>query len=200
MIYTTQARVEAYLERSLTDEELVLIDEIIEYVSSFISSYTGRTWADVPDDYSEEPEATERLYDGVYSKELFVDDFTDLDKVELLDSQGSTYLTLEDADQFNLYPLNKTVKQSIYLRNYHFPSGSARVRVTAVFGSGAVPADIIMVATSLVTSFLWTMGEAGDFKKESIEGYSYELLTSDQAKSDNAELMKSLDKWKKITL
>lgn len=45
--FTTQSRVEAVLGRSLTDEELVNFEEVVETISQFVKDYTGKNWADI---------------------------------------------------------------------------------------------------------------------------------------------------------
>jgi hypothetical protein len=199
MNYTSKERIEAYLQRSLTADEDVLLSETIDYISSFINSYTNRNWLDVdPDEYSIESEA--RLYDGDGEKELFIDDFIDLEKVEILDSQGNVILTLDDSDEFILYPANSSVKQSIYLRNYRFTKGRGNVQVTASFNSGYVPNSVIMVATALCGKYFGRSGHIGGYKSESIEGYTYQLLDPTQADEETKMLLRTLDGFKKMEL
>jgi hypothetical protein len=197
-VYTDQDRVEGYLQRSLNASELVNFDDVIEYVSGFINDYTNREWNDLDDS---DPAATARLFDGNGEKELEVDTYSDLSQVEILDSQGSALVTLTDEDDWVTYPHNSTYKDSVYLRNYIFPKGVARIRLTAVWGSGDVPAAVIMVTTALVGKFIASSPvTSGGFKKESIEGYSYELKTANDLDTETSELLSRLDYVKKISL
>lgn len=209
MRYTTQSRVEAYLNRELTDNEASYIDDLIVHVSQFIDNYTGRSWIDVDDEatdadadsYVDHQEATTRIFDGSGSKELYVDEFTNLEKIEVLDSLGSVYHTHELNTDWNLFPSNNDVKQSIRLYGYHFPDGYGNIRVTAVWGGRSTPQSIIMVATGLVSKYLLKMHSgASQFKKESIEGYSVEYLTSQDIDSDTKILIQSLDMHRRILL
>ena len=197
-MYTTQERVESYLKRSLTDEEVELLDSTISYLSSFIDGYTGRSWLEV--DSTDDPEATVRVFDGNGKRELFVDDFTSVESITLLDGNGNTISEFVTDTDWILYPLNKSVYESIRLRSYYFPYGSATVSIEAVWGSGDVPVDIVMVCTALVGNYLSGMGDDGKYAKESIEGYSYELKSGTLIDSETQSLMKTLDKWRKITL
>lgn len=196
--YTDQEKVEAYLDRELTDNEVILLDSVIGYVSNFISTYTSRVWNSID---GEEPEASEKIFDGTGKKELFINEFASLEKVEFLDSQGNLYLELEDDAEFITYPLNAEIKDSIYLRNYRFGLGAGRIKITAVWTSGEVPDDVIMVATALVAKFLSRRSvSAGSFKKESIEGYSYEILSSKESDEETKSLMLTLDGRRKVSL
>src|SRR3990172_7849059 len=105
--YTDQERVEGYLNRELTSTEAVSIEYIISFVSEFINIQTNRKWNDLG---AEEPIEETRLYDGGGHRELFVDDFISLSEIRLLDSLGSLSLTINDPDDYALYPLNSEVK------------------------------------------------------------------------------------------
>ena len=199
MQYTDQEKIEAYLDRALTANEIILIDLLIDNISQFISDYTGRAWLSL--DEEETPEAEARLYDGNGKKELFIDDFSSLVGIELLDSQGDVVVEITDTDEFILYPLNQTIKDSIYLRNYIFADGPARVSIEAVFSSGAVPNAVIIVATALCSKFIaQSAPSALGFKRESIEGYTYELLNSNDIDAETSNLLKTLDGLRKISL
>lgn len=245
-MYTNQAKLEAYLQRSLTANEALILDESIEYMSDYIRNYTNRNWlnysppwlqgteyeigemvvvgvttyicidghtaaaANRPvsgaswetywEEFEQEDEA--RYYDGNNNRELFIDDFTSLTKVELLDSYGSVSSTISTLANIIQYPLNADVKSSIVLREYSkFRQGRANVKVTGVFNSGAVPSGIVMACTKLVAGYLVDTGDvSGDFKKESIEGYSYELMDSATSDTEVKSILSTLDKWKKFRL
>ena len=194
--YTDQEKIEAYLNRSLTAKEITLINFIIPYISKFIKTYTNRDWLGLED---EEEEPTAKLYDGSGSGKLYTDDFTALESVMLLDSLGAAYLTLDDEEDFVLYPLNDTVKEGIYLRNYRFPKSNASVEVTAIFNSGPVPEDIVTVATALCGIF-YRKGVAGGIKQESIEGYSYSLGTMAEQDAEVKSLLDTLNMRRKLGL
>jgi hypothetical protein len=202
MQYTNEEKVEQFLDRSLTDNEKALLSSIIEVVSrDLISGYTNRFWNSLPDDemYSPEPEPETRLYDGNGNKELFLDDFIDLIEVKIMDSLGNTIVDLTDTEAWFAYPLNNEVKNSIRLKQYKFYYNSM-VGVTAKFTSGDVPDSVVYVATTLVSKFIERQKTTTGLKRESIEGYSYEILTGVDIDEENQALLSQLDVWKKIIL
>lgn len=201
MNYTSQAKVEAYLKRSLDANELVLLDTIISYISSFISDYTGRNYQDL-DEY-EDVEAASRFYDGNGASELFIDDFTSLEFIKIYQSDNTLNETILNTDTslYKLYPLNKTIKQSIKLTGGCFMSGDGNIEVKAAFSSGQLPAAIQTIATALVAKFInRTQSTASGFKRESIEGYSYEIITGQDADEETKLLLATLDSYKKFSL
>jgi hypothetical protein len=195
--YTSKANVEAYLGRSLTTQENTLLDGFIEYLSQFINSYTNRVWNDIS---GSDPLASSKVYDGEGNRELRLNDSVkSVTKVEILDNLGGVYLTLLPAD-FICYPLNRDVTESIALRSYMFPNRRACIKVYGIFTDGTVPADVISVCTALVGRYINNASTNGGFKKESIEGYSYELLSSDEQDSELRNLVSTLDMRKKVLL
>ena len=203
MTYTNQARVEAYLKRVLTADEIINLDETIEYLSSVIDNYCSRAWFPLDADvgYTDLDDETARVFDGNNGKELFIDDCQNISKIEILDSDGNVSSTYSTATGWITYPLNKDIVESIVIRGAKFPQGRANIRVTAVFGSGVVPRAIVMVCTAMVAGFIADSGDlTGNFKKESIEGYSYELFDSSTNSDDQKKLLNTLDKYKKVSL
>lgn len=198
-MYTNQSKVEAYLKRALTSEEVELFDDTVDSIASFIEGYTGRTWLPYGDE-DEELEAEERIFDGNGKKELFIDDFTAIESIKLLDRNGNTIAELSEDTEWKAYPHNSSLKESVRLQNYTFPMGSGTVEITAIWGSGDVPIDVVMVSTALVGNFLSGMGDStGQYKKESIEGYSYELMDGSTTDEETKGLLGKLDKWKKFS-
>lgn len=192
-MYTDQTRVEAYLERDLTDKEMVIFDEVVETISKFINTYTNNSWLTVDTDV-DDIEAEERIFDGSGLRELFLTPFSGLVAINVLDGYGNISQTLEDTE-YMLLPHNEDVKGSIVLRGGRFPEGIGNISIEAVWG-GVVPASVVTVCTTLVANFLEKTGSAG-FKKESIEGYSYELGTMG---NDDKEILMQLDRYKIIVL
>lgn len=197
--YTTAEQIEAFIGRELTENEQVLLPGIFAEVVSLINSYTGRNWHDHLEG-GEEVDPTTRYYSGNGLREIFIDDYTSLDTIEFLDSQGNVYQTVDNADDYLSFPSNADVKQSLTVRNFHIPSGTANIKITGVFDSGEVPALVTAVATSLAVSLLGNIGEAKQFKKESIEGYSYELASEADAGSDVDAILQRLGSLRRIIL
>lgn len=197
--YTSKANVEAYLGRSLTTGENTLLTNVIEYISKFIDTYTHRSWNSLG--ATVEPTATSRIYDGNGEKELHIkDSFKTLTKIEILDSQGGIALSLETPTEWVIYPLNNDIGESVYLRNYSFPCRNACVKLYAIFGDGAVPNDVVTVCTTLVSKYIQSISANQGFKKESIEGYSYEIMTGENLDTDIRSAISTLDIRKKLLL
>lgn len=206
-MYSTQAKVEAYLNRELTESEAESIDDVIIYISSFIESFTHRQWLPVLDGEREELdqytalEAEAHVFSGNGQREIFIEDFTNLESVSLLDSQGNSYLTLTQAIEFILNPRNKPVKSSIYLRNYRFPQGESNIEIIAVWGAGNCPSAVEVACTTLVAKYLQKKSTSGaGFKSESIEGYSYTLQTTAEIDSEVQGILETLGMYKRIIL
>jgi hypothetical protein len=197
MLYTNQENIEKVLKRSLTAEEIEVIPNLIEATSSVVSGYLNRTYNDIS---GTNPAASARLYDGNRQKELFVDDFQSISKVELLDSEGDVFEAIDTPTRWLTYPLNTTPKNSIVLREYIFPMGNARVRVTGVFTSGALPSAITNAVSLLVADSLTQLDTNGALAKESIEGYSYELKSDSQFTEKQTALLQTIDRYRKIEL
>lgn len=198
--YTNQEKIEAEIKRSLTADELANLDIIIEKMSDLVSEYCNRVWSDIPTEETGEVEETTRIYDGEGRRELMINDtdFTDISKIELLDSEGSVFETIDEATDFILYPLNATTKNSIVLRDYNFPLGHARVQLTGTFNSGSVPNAIISTVTRLVCDYLISIENPSNITKESIEGYSYELKSSSESTEYQKNLLNSISYYRKI--
>lgn len=196
--YTDQAQTESYLQRELTEYEQESFDQVVEQVSDFINTYTSREWRDK--DAEGDAEASQRIYDGNGQRELFVDDFGEITTLKILDSDGNVYETIS-SDDFIAYPLRSSTKDSIYLRKRNFPYGRATVQLTATFASDGVPVGVQMVAAELVGIF-FAQGKSSsdDFKKESIEGYTYELMSGAERSDKIQSALSKLDKWRKVLL
>ena len=83
--YTEQAKVEAYLQRALTEQESAILDDIISVVSRIISKYCNRIWRGLDeelDEYTDENE--QRIFDGNGQRELHLDEFTSIELLELM--------------------------------------------------------------------------------------------------------------------
>lgn len=194
--YTDQEQIEKVLQRSLTADEAEILDIIIEAVGDAINEYTGRIWFD-KDDNGAEAVATSKLFDGNGAREIFIDDFTTLTSVQIVDNTGTVIETL-DADYLVKYPLNQSWKNSIYRRDGYFSLGHANIKVTAIFYTGIVPADVQLVAATMAGHMFNANKDNGVFKRESIEGYSRELFTSEELSQKESIIINSLQKWRKV--
>lgn len=194
--YTTQEQVENVLQRSLSDNELQVVDDAIEAVGSSINAYTGRRWFDLGDTTASEET---RFYDGNGNRELFIDDFTSISELKILDSMGNTIDTL-GSTHYETRPRNADWKNSILLKDRRFPHIKSAVEITGVFYSGEAPIEVQLAAATLVGHFFSSSRNVGDFRRESIEGYSYEILTGEEKTNQELAVLNRIDHWRKVDL
>lgn len=196
MRYTTQDKIEKVLQRSLTAQEQEMVQDVIEAVGASINAFTGRSWNDI---HGTNPEPQTRHYDGSGTRDLFIDDFVSISAVKIIDTFGNTIETLPQKDYVE-YPLNENWKNSIYLRWRTFPRTRAGISVTGVFTTGTVPSEVIISASTLAGLIYSSSRNVGDFKRESIEGYSYELLTGEEVTNQQQSVLNKLDMWRKVQI
>ena len=165
MSYTTESKLEQYLQIDIDDSIAAYVVDWINWVTRYIDNYCNTTF---------EPTVTTKYYDTRGESRLFIDDCTAITSLEFLDEDGDNYATLTENSDFWLYPLNKTTKNEVRLDPYgtysNFLTGSKRLKITGTFGVAAtVPPDIEMVATQMVADIIrQASGEARDKKAESL--------------------------------
>lgn len=196
--YTDQSMVENVLQRSLTDEEEAIIESAIEAVGEAINAYTGRKWLDLG--VLEASALAEiKFFDGNGKRELFIDDFISISLVRFYDSLGNATNTVPSTS-YAYYPLNSNWKNSLFLRDRTFPNVRSGVEITGIFYTGEVPLDIQMATATLVGLFFASSRNVGDFKRESIEGYSYEILTGGEKTDQDKAIFDKIDYWRKVNI
>lgn len=197
--YTKEPTIARFLRRELTDEEKGLVPMLIESATDQIDNYTGRSFSDIDSEDDEAPEPGEYLYSGNGYKELFIDDFTNISKVEVLDSYGELREEIIDADYMN-FPSNASYINSIELRRGTFLKGRANIRITGIQGSGTLPKTIKHVATALVARWLTNSQiDTANFESENIEGYSYKRTkTNTQSLEEGDPLAVLLNAYRRI--
>jgi hypothetical protein len=195
-MYTNQAMVEDILQRSLTDHEERILSDAIQSVSNSINAYTNRRWFNLGETEAEEEI---RYFDGNGKRELFIDDHTSISLLRFFDSLGSVIATVPSTS-FVSRPQNTEWKNSILLRDRYFPSVKSSVEVTGVFYTGTCPIEVQMTCATLVGHFFSSSRNVGDFKKESIEGYTYEILTGEERSAQDKATFDKIDHWRKVSL
>lgn len=184
MTYTTQALVEAYLERSLTANEITLLDLLGDAVEGYINDQVNSSFGSVS--------PSTKYYDGG-SKIIDIDPCTNITRVALVDVDENELYVYDLDDELETRPYNETVKTYLERRNYPFPEGVVNIAVTAKFSRGTIPNDIKWLATYLVASMFQTNNKE-NLKSESIEGYSRAFGDS-VVKSQQAQMI--LEKYNK---
>lgn len=183
-MYLSQAEFESFIKRDLTTDEAVSFVILEGAAEKFIDDYTGTNFNDVTE--------TSRYYDGGV-KEIDIDPCTSVTKIEYVDEDLDMTSEFDD-DVYVLEPINNTVKWSIRSRFGNFLCGVNNVKLTAKFSSyvDSVPSEI-KLAVSLLTQGM--INNPSGYKKESLEGYSYEL--GDIAES-NSKVYTILSSYRRI--
>lgn len=168
MAYTDKATVEAFLNRPLTANEETLLPLVMAAVDAFINSQIGATFGNA--------DPATRYFDGGL-KFLPIDSVRSVTKIALVDTSADNnevYVYEKDVE-YELAPLNDTIKTYIEKRVGRFPAGIANIAVTGKFTlADTAPDDIKYLATYL-SAKLFSKGVTGELKRESIEGYSREF-------------------------
>lgn len=184
MAYTDITKIENFLQRSLTANEVAALTMIIPAVQEWIDHKTSST-------YDKVNAATTRKYDGGGCS-LDIDPCTDVSAVSLLDNDGNTEITYVALTDYTIEPANETVKREIIKRHGYWHSGVQRFAVTAKFTEwdGHVPMDIQVVATRLAGAIIRASkndATSGGLKSESLEGHSVTYITAADEMSALAE-------------
>lgn len=174
MSYTDQTKVENYLQRSLSADEVAVLEMLIPTIKLWIDRKTGSTF--------DEADSSTRLYTGGGSS-VDINPCTAVTAVSLLDHLGNIEITYVLGTDYTTEPANETVKREIVRRYGCFQHGEQRIAVTAKFSEydGMVPKDIQIVATRLASSVIRGAKNdytSGGLKSESLEGHSVTYLTS----------------------
>jgi len=175
MEYTSQALIEAFLGRSLSANEIVILPYAAEAAEGYINDQIHTSFGD-----STAPST--RYYDGG-SRILEIDPCTDITKVELIDVDETSLHEFTKDEDYEARPRNESLKTWIEKRVGKFRRGVANVAVSATFSRGSsVPKDIAWLATFL-TARLFGKDIKEGMKSESIEGYSRQF--TDIVKNDS---------------
>jgi len=180
---TTIEKVEAYLLITVDEDFRDEVQGFIDSVTAYIEKYTGRTFTPI----TEETEATEKIYDGSNSGELFIDDAVEIESI-VVDGEE-----LEETD-YKLYPANGLPKTRIIMPYRIFREDAQNVVVNAKWGYGeAVPADLEFAATLLVADMINASNTtgAGDVVSESIGRYSVTYSTGSNSSEKSSEALKA---------
>lgn len=195
MAYTTTAKIEGYLNSSIPAGQQAQLSQWISAVTRFIDNYTQRTFEQVV--------AETRYFDGNGESEILIDDFLSLTEVSLLESDGTVLQTLTegDASDYITYPYTTTPKYKLIMRSTSsqgkFWKGVKNLKVVGTWNfSTAVPADIELVATRLVsTIIIQGQNSNKDVVSESLGDYSVTYGQSVEETFDKLGLKSVLDQY-----
>lgn len=186
MALTTIEKVENYTLLDVEEYFQPTVQEYIDSVTAYIERFTGRK-------FTADEEASERIYDGTDSAELFIDDAVEITEVKLFDE------VLEETD-YKLYPANSLPKTRIILPYRIFHSGAQNVTVTAKWGYGEeVPADLEMAATVMVAGIINTQTSTdGEVQSETIGRYSVTYKTGSSQEHDFEDAQRILKMYRRL--
>jgi len=162
-MYITKTDVENRLNRTLTDEEATIVEDLmIPAIQKYVENYTGR--------YFEAQSSADYWYLGKDKYYLEIDEFLTVSSIKAYDSDGDLQDTLDTSD-YELFPYNTDYKNLVHSLEGHF--ADYKYKVTGELGySTTAPYDIKLVCLELVSGLV---DRKSGITKESIEGYSYEL-------------------------
>lgn len=190
MKYTTVENIENFI---LTEVDISFEEQVeswIEVVSQYINNYTGRV-------FIADTVATERLYQGKTTYELFIDDAISVTKVEVDDGyDGDSYT--EETD-YKLLPFNYAALGVPITRIKRSEGWHGGIhKITGKWGySVAVPDDIAHAATILTVGIMNRGRKIGKIKSESIGNYQ---VSYEDDKEGLDEALDILNRYKKIVI
>lgn len=181
MAYTTQGKIEDYLGRSLTADEIAFLPTLIGLATNFINRYTATK-------FEADSTASNRYYDATHVYEVPIDDCVEITEIALLATfDDNDDGDLVDDDDYISYPLNTTYKNSIRFGSKI--SGHKRVRVKAKWGqTTTVPSDIEFACTAMCSDYFQN---PQNLKQESIEGYSRTWFSGNETGTESVDSLPS---------
>ncbi len=173
-MYTTKSNVENYLLTEIGNVFDTQISDWISAADTYINNYTGR-----PNGF-EEVDASIKYYDGNGEREIDIDECIEVTSVQILEANGEdveSTLVEGQSNDYIVYPYNTTPIYIIKLVNTaivgSFYKGKKRIKITAKWGyKSAVPADITLASTILVSGVVEQGLKGGKVKNESLGDYS----------------------------
>lgn len=163
--YTTQAKLQYYLKRTLTADEVAALPTLLGAAKFYIDEFTGVSFGA---DGSEA--ASDRFFDGSGRTTQNITPARDITAVKVVNTDNTDSYTYTSTD-YVAKPYNTPVKAWLDARIGIFPKGVANIKVTAKWGGYAdVPLNIEQAANQLIGNSL--SEGSGNLKSESIEGYS----------------------------
>jgi hypothetical protein len=183
-MYTTKAKIEAWLGKTLSQTE-AQVNNIIEGIDEYIDGYTNRTFSTM--------EGT-KYFDGTDKVFVIIDDLLELDEVELGDRFGDG---LEDiTEDVKPYP-NQTPHTQLLYKQGRITDGFQNVKVTGTWGYAEdVPKDIEFASTVLSAGALTQVKGA----KQSERIGNYQVSYGQDSITDYTRALDILKKYRRYYL
>lgn len=200
--YTSESQIQEYLNTTISEGDA---DDAIMSAQRYIEEYTGRI-------FRADEEASTRLFNGLQSQVLDIDDCIEVTKVEVGSNfWGDSFDEISGSgtgDRYYVEPRNYSSENvpisRLILRNRVWIEGQANHRITAKWGYSEVPpADIQFCATVIASGiYNYSRGATGDVKKEKIGNYEVMYdVDSDKGDVNDLNQVKSiLDSYQKIII
>ena len=169
MALISSSDLEAKLQRSLTSEELSYFSTINDALQAEVEKIIGSSVEDVA--------LTTRYYDGGL-QHLPIDPCTDITSVKQYDDDFNEIYTYLDRDHTK-EPINQTLKTTLQHRSGPFVTGMNNIGVEAKFSIYNDADTLAIVKSAMLDALAAEMTENDNVKRESIEGYSIEYMTSE---------------------
>ena len=160
---TTIENIQAYTLQNIDEFFRGHVNEWIVQMTTYIERTTNRS-------FSTDDEVSIRKYDGNGAQVLLVDDFVELEEVTI---DGALVAV-------TVYPANTMPKYKL-IADGRFTKGRQNVAVTARWGYGIVPNDLVFACTVLVAGLVQNHTKSdGAMASESIGNYSVSYATDAQ--------------------
>lgn len=126
--------------------------------------------------------ATSRYFDGGV-QHLAINPCTDISAVEQVDDDYTLIYTYDTSD-YVTDPVNRTAKTMLRHRNTSgFATGINNIKVTAKFSIYGDSGILSIVKSALIDAMTIELQNSDNIKRESIEGYSVEYISSESKSS-----------------
>lgn len=202
MAFSTQARIEAVLGRSLTASELVNLTGLQLQADNWLIKRLHLEFSSTP---------SSRYYDGGNTV-LAIDSCRSISAVELVDDNLDVVVSYTVDEDYVAGPENDTVK-SYLVKTLSFPElvigetydgvwprGLKNIKVTATYGlADSVPEDLAALASYMVAKVI-SIPLEGVLQSEQIEGYSRSYATQSGFKTVSTVSSEYWDNDPKISL
>ena len=173
MSLITQSDVEQRLGRTMTAEEASTF--------TLINTATQKLVEDIIGSGLESVSETTRSFDGGV-QHLKIDPCTSITAVKYVDDDQVVQYTVDTTD-YTTEPTNKTLKTMLRHRSGPFPIGMNNVTVTAKFSIYEDTNTLNIVKNAMIDSLVADIQNSNNIKRESIEGYSIEYMTTESKNS-----------------
>jgi len=188
MPLTTIEQVESYALITVEEFYDPTVQSFIDAVTSYIEKCTGRTFGDA------DTEASDKLYDGNNTDEMFIDDASEVTDVKI----GDDVLASTD---YLVYPANRSPKTRIILPYRRFIPGRQNITVTAKWGYGSVPDDISFATTVMVAGIINNQNSQDtdnkEIQSETIGRYSVTYKSGSSQAQDFLQAKEILKSYKR---